>query len=100
MNSNGIDIFEMYHLDLDLENPTIEGPILTYTFSYVRSFWKGRNDSQSLGFHCRGSSRKEKINLKEILITYMLHGTNLYMWADNGQQSEPELINQDQFGKP
>ena len=46
-----------------------------------------------LGFHVRGSSSKEKINLNEILICYMLHGTNLWMWADNGQCLEPKKIN-------
>ena len=46
-----------------------------------------------LGLHVRGSSSKEKINLNEILICYMLHGTNLWMWADNGQCLEPKKIN-------
>ena len=34
-------------------------------------------------FHVRSSSKKEKINMNEILICYMLHGTNLFAWSDN-----------------
>lgn len=30
----------------------------------------------------------------------MLHGSNLYMWAENGHQKAPELINHDGNGKP
>jgi hypothetical protein len=51
-----------------------------------------------LALHCRSSSKKEKINLNEILILYMVHGANLYSWADNGYMKEPKLVNQDVNG--
>ena len=73
--------FEYFHLDLDDDNPMIEGPILRYSFKKVG----GDYPSEIKGFHVRGSSKKEKINLNEILIFYMLHGTDLWSWSDNGQ---------------
>lgn len=41
LNQNGrcalVDenLFEIYHLDLDLDNPVVEGPILQYPFSML-----------------------------------------------------------------
>jgi len=58
--------FEKYHLDLDSPNPTIEGPLLRYSFDKV-------GGHQLTGYHVRGSSHKEKINLNKALITFMLH---------------------------
>jgi len=66
-------------MDLDDDNPTIMGPILQYPFSVLGD----TKTSMMTGFHVRGSSIKEKINLNEITICYMLHGENLWMWADN-----------------
>ena len=73
------DFFEFFHLDLDDDNPMLNGPILRYSYSKVG----GEYSSVLKGFHVRGSSKKEKINLNEILIFYMLHGTNLWSWSDN-----------------
>jgi hypothetical protein len=74
------DHFEFFHIDLDHDNPMINGPILRYSYDLV-----GENYESCLkGFHVRGSSKKEKINLNEILIFYMLHGTDLWSWSDNG----------------
>ena len=42
---DGTDIFEIYSLNLDLDNPVIEGPILSYPWSKVRSFRSGKHDS-------------------------------------------------------
>jgi len=81
---DGTDVFEIYTLDLDDFSPVIKGPILSYSWDKVRSWRSGKHDSQMLAFHARGSSAKEKINLNEILIMYMMHGGNLYCWADNG----------------
>ena len=68
---------EIYHIDLDSEDPRLNGPILTYSWSQV--------DHQILnGFHVRASSAKEKINLNKVLITYMLHGTDLWSWTGKG----------------
>ena len=71
--------FEFFHLDLDDDNPMINGPILRYPYNKVG----GEYTSVLKGFHVRGSSKKEKINLNEILIFYMLHGTDLWSWSDN-----------------
>lgn len=37
------------------------------------------------GFHVRGSSSKEKINLNRSLIVYIMHGSNLYAWVEKYQ---------------
>jgi len=79
---DGSDVFEIYTIDLDKAYPTVEGPIFKYSWDAVDSFCC---EGAMLAFHCRSSSKKEKINLNEILICYMLHGTNLYMWADDGK---------------
>jgi len=67
-------------LNLDEDEPMIQGPILRYPFSQVGII----NESIMTKFHVRASSVKEKINMNEILICYMLHGTNLWTWSDNG----------------
>ena len=72
---------EIYHINLDSEDPRLNGPILKYSWSQV--------DNQILkGFHVRASSAKEKINLNKVLITYMLHGTDLWSWTGKGQSLE------------
>ena len=73
------DVFEVYHLDLDDDNPRITKPIFKYPFKLVGEDY----NSEMLGFHVRGSSIKEKINLNEILIFYMMHGKNLWYFAQN-----------------
>ena len=88
--ANGSNIFEIYFIDLDLPYPTVEGPLFQYPWDAVNSF---NCDSSMIAFHCRSSSKKEKINLNEILICYMLHGPNLYMWADDGKNRGLELVN-------
>jgi len=35
------------------------------------------------GFHVRGSSEKEKINLNKLLSIIVLHEDDLYMWQGN-----------------
>jgi hypothetical protein len=52
------DHFEIYTIDLDSHFPEVQGPILRYSFEKVSAF-------QAKGFHVRGSSRKEKINLNK-----------------------------------
>jgi hypothetical protein len=58
----------------------VQGPILRYPFLNVGFI----NQSIMSNFHVRASSVKEKINMNEIMICYMLHGTNLWTWSDNG----------------
>lgn len=53
------------------------GPILSYPYSAV--------DSEAVvGFHARGSSRKEKINLNKQTMVFMLHGNKLVGWDGTG----------------
>jgi hypothetical protein len=42
---DGTDVFEIYWLNLDQDNPVIQGPILAYPWSKVRSFRSGKHDS-------------------------------------------------------
>ena len=42
---DGTDVFEIYSLDLDEDNPVIVGPIFSYAWSEVRSFRSGKHDS-------------------------------------------------------
>ena len=48
-------------------------------------------NKQINAFHARGSSAKEKINLNKVLICYMMHGTSLYIWTNNGME-DLELV--------
>ena len=66
--------FEIYTIDLDSPYPLVVGPILRYSFEKVSSF-------PAKGFHVRGSSRKEKINLNKQLMCFMMHGTDLWGWT-------------------
>lgn len=59
--------------------PKVNGPILRYPFDKVGS--KG-----VIGFHVRGSSSKEKINLNKKLLIFTLHGSDLWSW--NGVKME------------
>lgn len=65
---------ETYHIDLDHANPILNGPLIKYSRAQV-------NDQLITGFHVRGSSHKEKINLNKSLIMYVMHGTDLYGWS-------------------
>jgi hypothetical protein len=72
--------FKVYNINMDSEFPQFEDPILTYPFEFV--------DSEAVtGFHCRGSSRKEKINLNKQTMVFMLHGQHLIGWNGLGQPS-------------
>jgi hypothetical protein len=63
----------LFTIDLDSDDPYVEGPILKYSFDTVQS-------KLAKGFHVRGSSRKEKINLNKQLLIFILHGTDLWGW--------------------
>lgn len=52
------DNYAIYTIDLDSDEPYVEGPILQYSFMTVKN-------EIACGFHVRGSSRKEKINLNK-----------------------------------
>jgi hypothetical protein len=66
-------MFEFYNIDLDSPDPVIVGPLLKYPFAKVDS-------NKVTGFHTRGSSRKEKINLNKQTMCFMLHGEILVGW--------------------
>jgi hypothetical protein len=67
------DQFEIMHLDMDDPNPRLRS-VFKYSFDVV--------GGQAIeAFHCRGSSHKEKINLNEMLVVYIMHGTDLYYWV-------------------
>ena len=70
--------FEIYHIDLDSSDPRIKC-IHSYPFSEV-------GGKKIVNFHCRGSSHKEKINLNQLLVCYMLHGDDLYCWVQGNAQ--------------
>jgi hypothetical protein len=58
---------------MDDEDPRITSPIFKYSFDDV--------DGALLnGFHARGSSSKEKINLNKRLMIFMQHGSTLWAW--------------------
>lgn len=79
------DHFEILHIDLDDPNPRLRS-ILKYSFEEV--------DSQAVeAFHCRGSSRKERVDLNEMLVVYLMHGTDLYYWVQGN--SKLQLIDRD-----
>lgn len=65
---------KILHVDLDDDNPKIN-----LVFSYPRQ--RVRNKAL-INFHVRGSSAKEKINLNESLMCFMLHGTTLFVWRE------------------
>jgi len=71
--------FQIFRINLDSDDPVVEGP----NFEYSTQDLDGPNNEIN-AFHVRGSSAKEKINLNKDLICYMMHGTNLYAWTDNG----------------
>lgn len=73
------EMFEIYNIDLDSSDPLISKPILSYSFSEVES-------EHVNGFHARGSSRKEKINLNKQTMVFMLHGKKLVAWDGSGIQ--------------
>lgn len=78
------DHFEIYTIDLDSHYPLVEKPILRYSFDQVKA-------QKPKGFHVRGSSRKEKINLNKQLMCFMMHETDLWGWTG----SEVKLISAD-----
>ena len=52
------DHYEVYTVNLDDPDPYLEGPLLKYSFSEVKS-------QQIKTFHVRGSSKKERVNLNK-----------------------------------
>jgi hypothetical protein len=72
------DEFEICRIDLDDPNPRLRS-LFRYSFDEV-----GGQAVQA--FHCRGSSHKEKINLNEMLVVYLLHGTDLYYWVQGNEK--------------
>lgn len=70
------DHFEVYHIDLDSSEPKLNGPIVRYSFDHV-------DDEPLKGFHARGSSHKEKINLNKSLMFFMIHGDTLWAWKSS-----------------
>ena len=78
-------LFKVYNINLDSDYPKLEDPILTYPFDLVGS-------ESVTGFHCRGSSHKEKINLNKQTMVFMLHEEQLIGWPGQG---EPKKINEE-----
>jgi hypothetical protein len=76
---------EVYTIDLDCDDPFINGPILRYGFETV-------NHKLVSGFHVRGSSRKEKINLNKQLMVFIMHDDELWGW----NSKELDRISQNQ----
>ena len=75
------DTYEIYQINLDSEDPRINSPIFKYSFDDV--------DGTLLnGFHARGSSSKEKINLNKRLIIFMQHGSTLWAWKQGDTSIE------------
>ena len=64
---------EIYRVNLDDPNPIVMGPILQYPFMDVES-------KAITGFHVRGSTEKEKINLNKVLTILILHEDSLFLW--------------------
>mmetsp|Transcript_7702 Transcript_7702/g.11942 ORF Transcript_7702/g.11942 Transcript_7702/m.11942 type:complete len:306 (-) Transcript_7702:3039-3956(-) len=73
------DHFEVLHIDLDSLAPVLDGPVLRYPFSKV-------DGKKVTGFHTRGSSEKEHVNLNKVLHFVILHQDDLYVW--NGDDLE------------
>lgn len=38
------------------------------------------------GFHVRGSSHKEKINISDMLVAYIMHGDDLWCYVQNNKK--------------
>jgi hypothetical protein len=66
---------QIFHIDLDDENPVIEDPICAYSLESV-------DYEEAKSFHVRGSSEKEKINQNKQLMCFMIHGSKLYVWKE------------------
>ena len=67
------DTFEIYNINLDSSDPRVKEPIFKYSFDDV-------GGSLLKGFHVRGSSVKEKINLNKKLMLFMQHESTLWAW--------------------
>jgi hypothetical protein len=70
--------FELFQVDLDDPNPRLRS-IHRYTFDEVHG-------NQVNAFHCRGSSHKEKVDLNEKLVIYIMHGNDLYCWVQGNKK--------------
>ena len=69
---NKEEYFAIYQINLDDLNPKLK-TVLTYKFSEVDS-------NQVQGFHVRGSSAKERINLNKVMMCYILHGSDMFVY--------------------
>ena len=71
------EFFEIYHINLDSRNPNLnaglQAPIHSFCFKKV-------GYKQIDGYHVRGSSSKEKINLNKQLMLFFKLKTELWGW--------------------
>ena len=79
------DNYELFNIDLDSSDPCIKR-IFKYSFEQV-------GGQLVKGFHVRGSSHKEKINISDRLIVYILHGNTLYQYVEGNDKLNPPILN-------
>lgn len=68
----------MFQINLDSSDP--------YVRSEFRYSMNSVEHQKVRGFHVRGSSHKEKINISDMLVAYIMHGDTLWCYVQNNKK--------------